>query len=328
MTSRGNVSVDKRTNTLLVQDVDNKLAEIRALIKKLDIPMRQVEIATQIVTADNTLEKALGVRFGGAANAGIGHRRLGVASSAPRARAVGDYVNQNGQSVVPPSMAGVSPGVYNQAQPNISNVDGLFSDLGAISSATSGYGLAQIPAAKLGLALAKLPNGTLLDLELQALEYEAKTHTIARPKLITMDQTKATVEQGFDIPYLQATSSGAASVSYKTAALKLAVTPHITPDDRVSMDLEISNDTQGTSVAAGPVVNTNRIQTKVLVDNGETVVLGGVLNIKDTKVMSKVPFFGDLPILGGLFRNKYAQRTPKELIIFLTPKIIRSNYEE
>jgi len=327
MTTRGNVTVDKRTNTLLVQDTVNKLEEIRALLRKLDVPIRQVEISTQIVTASNTLENTLGMRFGGAASAGIGHRRLGVASSIERARVVSDFTDNSGKSTVPDvntDYASVPPlvnssitqGVYNTTFPNLSNIDGLFSDLGATAS-TSG-----LAAAKAGLALAKLPNGTLLDLELQALEYETKSKTIARPKLVTLDQNKATVEQGVDIPYLTASSSGATSVSYKTAALKLEVTPHITPDDKISLDLQISNDTQGANAPAGPIVNTNRLETKVLVDNGETVVLGGVMSVIDNKTWAKIPFFGDLPIIGGLFRNKYNQYSPKELIVFLTPKII------
>jgi type IV pilus assembly protein PilQ len=334
MTSRGNVNVDKRTNTLLVQDLASKLSEIRALLKKLDVPVRQVEISTQIVTADNTLESTLGLRFGGGANVGLGHRRLGVGSEVARARAIGDFtdVNQTGavKSAMPqsnrdyanppqsrqPDNFNIIQGDYNKTFPMVNNTEGLFSDLSAVTSVSG------TQVGKLGLALAKLPNGTLLDLEIQALEYESKSKTIARPKLVTMDQNKAIVEQGVDIPYTQATSSGATSVTYKTAALKLEVTPHITPNDKISLDLSISNDNQGPNAPAGPVVNTNRLATKVLVENGETVVLGGVLQITDNKQWAKIPFFGDLPIVGSLFRNKYANYSPKELIIFLTPKII------
>lgn len=325
MTSRGTVSVDKRTNTLLIQDIPVRLDEIKALLKKLDVAVRQVEISTQIVTADNTLESTLGMRFGGGANAALGNRRLGVGSNVDRARAIGDFTNAAGKSVVPPSNAVISSAnlganpVLNTPGPTVNNSEGLFSDLGAIPGAA---GTAGFLPAKVGLALAKLPNGTLLDLELQAMEYESKSKTVARPKLVTLDQNKASVEKGVDIPYLQASSSGATSVAYKTAALKLDVTPHITPDDKISLDLAISNDTQGPSVQAGPVVNTNRLETKVLVDNGETVVLGGVLQVTDNKQLAKVPFFGDLPIIGGLFRSKYAKYNPTELIIFLTPRII------
>jgi len=354
MTSRGNVTVDKRTNTLLVQDTESKLNEIKELLKKLDVPVRQVEIATQIVTADNTLESALGIRFGGAANAGIGHRRLGVGSTVDRARPIAefkdpvtglvvpapnhDYTQSAGASITTTTATGnlsqsstsgvvtdnmnIKQAAYNTTTPpTVNNTEGLFSDLGALTQGSI-FGSAGLAPAKIGLALARLPNGTLLDLELQALEYESRSHTLAKPTIRTLDQSKATVEKGVDIPYLQAASSGATSVSYKTAALKLEVTPHITPDDKISLDLSISNDTQGATVAAGPVVNTNRLQTKVLVDNGETVVLGGVMSIVDNKSWAKVPFFGNLPIIGALFRNKYSRYSPQELIIFLTPKII------
>ncbi len=328
MTSRGTVSVDKRTNTLLIQDIPARLDEIRALLKKLDVAVRQVEISTQIVTADNTLASTLGMRFGGGANAGIGHRRLGVGSNIDRARAIGDFRNANGQSGVPPSNAAIAnanlglvpPATVPNPGPTVSNTEGLFSDLGA--TAITGTSTATI-----GLALAKLPNGTLLDLELQAMEYEKTSKTIARPNLVTMDQNKATMEKGVEIPYLESTSSGASSIAFKTASLKLDVTPHITPDDKITLDLDISNDTQGALVATGttgsaPAINTNHLKTKVLVDNGETVALGGVLQINDQKTAAKVPFFGDLPIIGGLFRNKFVQHNPTELIIFLTPRII------
>ena len=152
-----------------------------------------------------------------------------------------------------------------------------------------------------------------------------------------MDQNKATMEKGIEIPYLESTSSGAASVSFKTAALKLDVTPHITPDDKITLDLEISNDTKGPNITTSgtganassiPSINTNHLKTKVLVDNGETVALGGVLQVTDEKKVSKVPFFGDLPLIGALFRNKFVQHEPQELIIFLTPRIINPLLKE
>lgn len=323
MTSRGTVTVDKRTNTLLIQDIPARLDEIKILLKKLDVAVRQVEISTQMVTADNTLESTLGMRFGGGVNAALGNRRLGIGSNVDRARAIGDFQNAAGRSSMPPSNAVITNTTNLAAAtagPTVNNSEGLFSDLSAIGGAAATAGF---PAAKIGFALAKLPNGTLLDLELQAMEYEAKSTTVAKPTLVTLDQNKASVEKGVDIPYTTASSSGATSIAYKTAALKLDVTPHITPDDKVSLDLVISNDTPGTFAgAAGPIVNTNRLETKVLVDNGETVVLGGIVQIENTKQVAKVPFFGNLPIIGGLFRSKYAQYHPKELIIFLTPRII------
>ncbi len=325
LTARGAVSVDSRTNTLLVQDIASKLLEIRELLTKIDIPIRQVEIATQIITADDTLEKALGIKFGGAANSGIGSRRVGIGSTVDRARAIADFSDVNNTAAVPSSSAVIAPDVYNGAGPTVNNTEGFFSDLKVFDG--SSFSATGITPASVGLALARLPNGTLLDLELQALEYESRTKTIAKPRLITLDQNTASVQKGVDIPYAEASSSGATSVAYRSAALKLEVTPHITPNDKISMDLDISNDSQGATVAAGPVVNTNRILTKVLADNGETIVLGGVISLDESTQWVKVPFFGDLPLIGGLFRNKYKKNNPKELLIFLTPRII-SRLEE
>jgi len=281
MTSRGSVNVDKRTNSLLIQDTDHKLQEIRSLIKKIDIPVRQVEISTQIIDIDQSCEETLGIRF---------------SSTLGQAPTEGTTVNKG-------------------------NSGELFSDLAGLNL-NSG---AQVPAT-VGLTLAKLPKGILLDLELQALEYEAKSKTIARPKLLTTDQTKASVEQGVEIPYAESAASGATSITFRKAVLKLEVTPHITPDNKVFLDLLITEDTPGAPIAlvgsAVPVIKANRLQTKVLVNNGETVILGGILSLIKKQNQGKIPFFGDLPLVGGLFRNKYISDERKELLIFITPKIL------
>lgn len=319
MTSRGNVTVDKRTNTLLIQDTDEKIGEIKALLRKLDVPVRQVEISTQIITADDSCIAALGMRFAGALDPKIGSRRLGVGSTGERARAIADFL-PTGQ--VPPSDPIIPHGIFAApptSGPTVRTTEGLFSDLGTTTPA----GIAT-----LGLALAKLPNGTLLDLEIQALELETKAKTIARPKILTTDQNKAVVEQGLEIPYQEATSSGATSTSFRKAVLRLEVTPQITPDDKITMDLKISNDSPGAPLAQenggeALTINTNRLDTKVLVDNGETVVLGGVLSITKTRSRAKVPFFGDIPFLGAMFRNRNETESRKELLIFITPKIVK-----
>ncbi len=321
MTRRGNVTVDKRTNTLLVQDIAEKLIEIRALIKRLDIPVRQVEISTQIITATDTCADALGMRFGGALNPGFGSRRLGIGATVERARAIADYSN-TGQ--VPPSAAKIPSGFINNqiaTGPTVNTTEGLFSDLAVTTNAGIG---------KLGLAFAKLPNGTLLDLEIQALELESKVKTIARPKLLTTDQNKAAVEQGFDVPYQEASSSGATTTSYKKASLRLEVTPQITPDDKITMDVVVTDDSLGQTISTANggqaiVINTNRLETKVLVNNGETVVLGGILQLTKNKVKVKIPFFGDLPLVGIFFRSKTENDTRTELLIFITPRIVETN---
>lgn len=289
MTTRGNVSVDKRTNALLIQDTPYKLTEIKQLLRKLDVPVRQVEISTQIITADNTLEDALGLHFSAGTQTPLGTLNLS------RDKALGN-----------------------------ASSEGLFSDL---SATMTGGGLA-----RLGLALSRLPNHILLDLELQALEYESKIKTIARPKLTTTDQNKAYVEAGVEIPYQESTRGGGASVAFKKAVLRLEVTPQITANHKILLDLMISNDSQGnimtqntgtgaTSQVVG--INTNKLQTRVLANNGETIVLGGVITVTDARTQAKLPILGHLPGLGFLFRNHYKKDNRKELLIFITAKIVK-----
>jgi len=279
MTTRGSVSVDKRTNTLLVQDTRKKVQEIRALVQKLDIAVRQVEISTQIVNADRTLEKTLGVKFHGA-----------------------KYIE--GTRVQ-----------YND-KPNYK--EGLFSDLSACS--TGHIGLANV--GTLGLAFARLPKGLLIDLELQALEYETQSKIIAKPTLLTMDQHQASVEQGIEIPYQEQTPSGATSTAFRKAVLKLEVTPHVTPDKHIALDVHITNDAP--EDIGSNRIRTNRLQTKVLVEDGETVVLGGIMSLNDTHEERKVPLLGDIPVIKNVFRSRTKMEACKELLIFLTPRITHS----
>lgn len=288
MTSRGNVTVDKRTNTLLVQDVNLKLNEIYALVKKLDVPIRQVEISTQIVQANKVIEEALGVRFG-----------IGTRFNAPSRETTALVEN------------------------TINNSQGFFSDLGLVTLPSTGNKLATV-----GLALGKLQSGTLIDLELEALEAENKTTTIARPKLLTLNQSKASVEQGIEIPYQEATASGASSTSFRKAVLKLEVIPQITPNDKILMELHITNDTPGATISGANgatfvEINSNKLETKVLVDNGETVVLGGILYSNNTHNCAKVPFLSNIPVLGSLFKSKSKLDQRKELLIFITPRIVQ-----
>ncbi len=279
MTSRGSVSVDKRTNTLLVQDTRKKVQEIRALIHKLDIAVQQVEISTQIVNADRTLEQTLGVKFHGAKFV------------------EGTRVQYNEEPICK---------------------EGLFSDLSASSTGHIGGG----NVGTLGLAFARLPKGLLIDLELQALEYETHSKIIAKPTLLTMDQHKASVEQGIEIPYQEQTPSGATSVAFRKAVLKLEVTPHVTPDKHIALDVHISNDAP--EDIGSNRIRTNRLQTKVLVEDGETVVLGGIMSLNDTHEERKVPLLGDIPVIKNVFRSKTKIEGCKELLIFLTPRITHS----
>ena len=177
------------------------------------------------------------------------------------------------------------------------------------------------------MALAKLPLGTIIQLELSAMQQEGKGEIISSPRVITSNQKKATIQQGTEIPYQEASSSGATSVSFKEALLKLDVTPQITPDDRIVMDLEVSKDAVGTVYNNVPSIDTRSVKTQVLVDNGETVVLGGIYEQNKTNTVTRVPFFGDLPYVGFLFRNKTNEDTKRELLVFVTPKIVKEGLQ-
>ena len=293
LSSRGDVSVDQRTNKLLVRDTAENIDAIIALVEELDVPIRQVLIESRVVLASDKFTQELGVRFGVSSTSSSGS---GITTTSGSLSAA-DGFNQTGTTPQLPSRLNV--------------------DLPAI---TAGAG-------SIGLAIAKLPFGTMLDLELSAAQAEGKSETISSPKVITANQQEALIETGTEIPYQQATSSGATSVAFKKAVLSLKVTPQITPDDRVIMDLIVTKDKPNfaNQVLGVPPIDTNNVQTQVLVDNGETVVLGGVYETNKTHNTERVPFFGDLPLVGVLFRHKLEQNEKSELLIFVTPKLLKEN---
>ncbi|MGD8742805.1 MAG: type IV pilus secretin PilQ, partial [Granulosicoccaceae bacterium] len=296
--NRGNVSIDERTNTLLVQDTADKLAQIRNIVTKLDIPVRQVLIESRIVVANDDFSKDLGVRFGATHHADSGSTTETVTGSLFSA----DAVNNIG---IPAESLGAS---------NRLAVDLPASPLDAT-------------AASLGIAIARLGVNTLIDLELSALQQEGRGEVISSPRVITANQKEAYIEQGTEIPYLEASSAGTATISFKKAVLSLKVTPQITPDDRIIMDLTITQDTVGTLVqllgSSVPSIDTQEVTTQVLIDNGETVVLGGVYKRDKSKFVDRVPFFGDLPYVGFLFKSTTEKDEKQELLIFVTPKIVK-----
>jgi len=293
LSERGAVSIDARTNTLLIQDTSEKLSEIRDIVKRLDIPVRQVLIESRIVIASDNFSKELGVRFG-VTNVNNGAGGSGLNS---------DFVSGN----------------LNATTQAANGEDIEFNDRMNVNLPVPN------PAGSIGIALAKLPLGTLLELELSAAQVESRAEIISTPRVITSNQTKARIERGVDVPYQEASSSGATSVSFKKAVLSLEVTPQITPDDRVFMDLNVNNDSVGKIFAGVPSIDTRAIQTQVLVDNGQTVVLGGIYDQTTSKGTTRVPFFSDIPILGRLFRNDIETNDQGELLIFITPKIISEN---
>ena len=296
MSERGNVTVDSRTNTLLVQDTGAKLNEIRRLLEKLDIPVRQVLIESRIVVANNDFAKDLGVRLGATHVDRDSSGRVSVIGGG-----VEGYLS---------GTTDIAGGIEIPAQ---SEQEALMVNL----PVTAPSGAANFLVGKIGQHL--------LQLELSAMQTEGRGEVISSPRVITSDQNQATIKQGVEIPYQEASSSGATTVSFKEAVLKLDVTPQITPDDRVRMDLSINKDSPdfSRSVLGVPPLDTRRIETTVLVDNGETVVLGGVFERTKTKDVEKVPFFGDLPYAGALFRRTESRDQNSELLIFVTPKILK-----
>ncbi len=291
---RGSVSIDERTNTLLVKDTMSSLEEIHRLITNLDIPVRQVLIEARLVIASNTYGKDIGTRFGvsrdtlGASNTGRGSQFSGTLE------ATDQLINNDTLT---------APGRLNV-------------DLPAKPATGS--------PASFAMSFVKLPFGTNIDLELSAMVAEGQGEVVSSPRLITANQKEAFIEQGLEIPYQQsAGASGATTTSFKKAVLSLRVTPQITPDDRVIMDLEIKKDSRGEDVVGGVIINTREINTQVLVENGETIVLGGVYEDATNTGISKVPFLGDLPLIGALFRSTTKRDSKEELLVFITPKIIK-----
>lgn len=296
MSEKGNVTVDDRTNTLLILDTAQKIEDVRKLLIRLDVPVRQVLIESRLVYVTDTFEKAFGVKMGSALKFRPGNEpRLGFTGTRAQSNNI--------------AFAGQAPGL-------VPVTDRLNVNLGALNVGGNPVTNA------FGLTIAALPGGTILDLELQALESEGLSTTLASPRLITSNQQMAHIEAGEEIPYLEASSSGAATISFKKAVLKLEVTPQITPDDNIILDLKVNQDSKGEVVSGVPGINTREVQTKVLVANGETVVLGGIYQQEKSKRIDRIPVLGRLPGIGWLFRNKHASDARNELMIFVTPKII------
>ncbi|MGI2080763.1 type IV pilus secretin PilQ [Shewanella putrefaciens] len=287
LSPRGSVAVDERTNTVLVKDTAEIIENIHRLVEVLDIPIRQVLIESRMVTVKDNVSEDLGIRWGITDQQG----NKGSSGSLEGAQ---DIAN------------GIVPSIGDRLNVNLpAQVDS---------------------AASIAFHVAKLADGTILDFELSALEQENKGEIIASPRITTSNQKAAYIEQGIEIPYVQSTSSGATSVTFKKAVLSLRVTPQITPDNRVILDLEITQDSEGKTVptSTGPAVaiDTQRIGTQVLVNNGETIVLGGIYQQNLISRVSKVPVLGDIPLVGFLFRNTTDKNERQELLIFVTPKIV------
>ena len=297
LSPRGTVIYEARTNQLFVSDIPSKLEEIQVLIAKIDIPVRQVLIEARIVEADDSFGRSLGIKLGATDARGTPTRR-------------GISIGGNYDAI------GVQTGQISgpiDFQPN-----SQFVNLPA--NVATGFNGAS--AGSFALALFGASANRFLNLELSALEAEGKGNVVSSPRVVTADQTKARIEQGEEIPYQQATSSGATSISFKKASLRMEVTPQITPEGNVILDLEVNKDSRGALTAAGPAINTKQVKTQVLVENGGTVVIGGIFQQDERNQINKVPLLGDIPFIGYLFQNRVRTTNKTELLIFITPKIV------
>lgn len=292
LSQRGSITVDERTNSLLLRDLPESIDVIKEIIKTLDVPIKQVQIEARIVTINEGHLDELGVRWG--------------------------VTNINGSTTIGGSIENnlATIGLYDGGKSGLPVDDFLNVNLGLVNPAAS----------SVAFQVAKLGSNLLLDLELSALQAESKAEIISSPRLITTNKKSAYIEQGTEIPYLEASSGGAASVSFRKAVLSLMVTPQITPDNRLVLDLIVTQDRPGQVVKTGTgeavAIDTQRIGTQVLVDNGETVVLGGIYQHSLSNSVEKVPLLGDLPLLGALFRRSSENIGKKELLIFVTPKVV------
>ncbi|WP_236580462.1 type IV pilus secretin PilQ [Rubrivivax sp. A210] len=306
LSPRGSVIFEPRTNQLFVTDIPSKLEEVQSLISKIDIPVRQVQIEARIVEADDTFGRALGVKLGGADLRGARGGTPGYSVGGDNRVAFGGNYAAIGAQTGQTGTAATIP----------SATDQQFVNLPANTAALGAN------AATFALSLFGATANRFLNLELSALESEGKGTVISSPRVITADQKKASIEQGVEIPYQQATSSGATSVSFKKASLRLEVTPQITPEGNVILTLEVSNDSRGDPSPAGPAINTKKVNTEVLVENGGTVVIGGIFTQNDRTTINKVPLLGDIPVVGYLFQNRVKSTSKTELLVFITPKIV------
>ena len=305
ISARGSVAIDERTNTLLVQDVAGRIEDIRSLVARLDMPVRQVLIESRIVIVDEDYRRDLGVRLG---------------ATAAGATADDGLIAVSGSGAAIESLAGAAlDGTANSPAPlagGVAPVDQRYNVNLPIAN----------PAGRLALAI--LQPDYLLDLELTAIQAEGNGRIVSMPRIITANQKQARIEQGTEIPYQESSSSGATTTQFKEAVLSLLVTPQITPDDRIVMDLVVTKDSVGELVSSAtggfvPSVDTRSVMTQVLVGDGETVVLGGIIETESREATNKVPVLGDVPALGRLFRSRVTVEKEVELMVFVTPRILR-----
>jgi type IV pilus assembly protein PilQ len=302
LSTRGSVIPEPRTNQLFVTDIASRLEAVQQLIAKLDIAVRQVLIEARIVEAADTFGKSLGVRLGGSDLRGVRGGDPGYSISGTNRLALG--------------------GSYNAVSATTGESDGKLDTVNTTFVNLPAIGQGGFTPSSFAISLFSASANRFLNLELSALEADGKGKLVSSPRIVTADQTKAMIEQGTEFPYQQATSSGATAVAFRRATLKLEVTPQITPEGNIILDLDINKDSRGETTAAGIAINTKHIKTQVLVENGGTVVIGGIFELTESENETKVPLLGDLPAVGNLFKNRSRTSNKQEMLVFITPKMI------
>ena len=311
LSKRGSVSVDKRTNTLLVQDTPERLAQIQRMVHRLDVPVRQVLISARVVLVSNDFERQLGSQLGltdvqaNGANGIVATTGTSAGTDTMISSAISNLQTNN--SPYPVSIPTGSSAAANRYDVNLP---------------------VNNPAGSIAFGI--LSGNYLVDLEISAAQAETEAKVISSPRVITANQRQATILQGTEIPYQQSASSGATSIAFKRAVLELKVTPQITPDNRIILTLEVRDDAVGQEVVASggvqvPAIDTREVTTQVLVNDGQTVVLGGILQTNNTHTINKVPWLGDIPVIGHLFKHTDHTNNKDELLVFVTPKIVHQN---
>ena len=296
LSARGSVIAEARTNQLFVSDIPSRLAQVAELIQKLDVPVRQVLIEARIVEASDTFGKSLGARLGG----GVINTRSTI-GAAPTVTA--------------------NP-VTNGSFTNTPSATTTFTNSNFVNLPSTGVASNGNAAGAFALSLFNASLSRILNLEISALEADGKGKVVSSPRVVTADQTKALIEQGTELPYQVATSSGATSIAFRKANLKLEVTPQITPEGNIILTLDVNKDTVGQATTAGFAINTKHVQTEVLVENGGTVVIGGIFELTENNDESRIPVLGEVPYLGALFRTRTRSVNKTEMLVFITPKMI------
>lgn len=300
LTARGNAIAEPRTNQLFVTDTPSKLEEVRQLLLNLDVPVRQVLIEARIVEARDTFGRALGIRLGGgdlrANKGGDGGYSIGGGNRVALGTSYGNASNAAGVDGT-----GYTPGQFVNLPASLSNVPNF---------------------GNFALSIFNSAANRFLTLELSAMEADGQGKIVSSPRLITADQTKALIEQGTEYPYSVTAPNGATTISFKKAVLKLEVTPQITPEGNIILDLDVNKDSRGETTMQGVAIDTKHVKTQVLVENGGTVVIGGIFTMEETNQENKIPVLGDVPVLGNLFKNRSRESTKNEVLVFITPKVI------